>query len=86
MKQSSFRERKYSLVSNIPAKHKFATKDLTAGSQVMMYGVLVGKTSKPVRRGELAEPQQYSPRGSGVSRKVRRIQMDPARRRPLEGA
>src|SRR5229473_5357848 len=48
-----FSGEKYSLVSNIPAKHKFATKDLTAGSQVMMYGVLVGKTSKPVRRGEL---------------------------------
>src|SRR5437773_2332192 len=48
-----FSGEKYSLLSNVPAKHKFATKELPAGSQVMMYGVLVGKTSQPVRRGQL---------------------------------
>ncbi len=48
-----FSGEKYSLVSNVQAKHKFATKDLPAGSQVMMYGVLVGKTSQAVRRGQL---------------------------------
>src|SRR5947208_16962711 len=48
-----FSGEKYSVVSNVPAKHKFATKDLPAGSQVMMYGVLVGKTSQAVRRGQL---------------------------------
>ncbi len=44
---------KYSLVSKIPAKHKFATQDLSTGSEVIMYGVLVGKTFQPVRKGEL---------------------------------
>jgi altronate hydrolase len=44
---------RYSLVSNIPAKQKFSTEDLDANAAVRMYGVLVGKTSKPVRRGEL---------------------------------
>jgi altronate hydrolase len=44
---------KYSLVSNVPAKHKFATEDLPVAAPVTMYGVLVGKTSQPVRRGEL---------------------------------
>ncbi|HEY3131878.1 MAG TPA: altronate dehydratase family protein [Acidobacteriota bacterium] len=48
-----FSGEKYSVVSNVPAKHKFATKDLPAGSHVMMYGVLVGKTSQGVRRGQL---------------------------------
>lgn len=43
----------YTLVSSVPAKHKFATEDLPIGAKVMMYGVLVGKTFKPVRRGEL---------------------------------
>jgi altronate hydrolase len=43
----------YSLVSSIPAKHKFAMQDLALGGDVFMYGVLVGKTSKPVKRGEL---------------------------------
>ena len=48
-----FSGEKYSVVSNVPAKHKFATKDLPPGSHVMMYGVLVGKTSQAVRRGQL---------------------------------
>ena len=43
----------YSLISSIPAKHKFATEDLGVDSDVVMYGVLVGKTFKPVKRGEL---------------------------------
>ncbi len=43
----------YSLVSNVPAKHKFAAQDFSVGTSVIMYGVLVGKTLKPVRRGEL---------------------------------
>jgi altronate hydrolase len=44
---------KYPLVSTVPAKHKFATQDLPVGSEVIMYGVLVGKTFQPVRKGEL---------------------------------
>lgn len=43
----------YTLISSIPAKHKFATEDLPQGARVIMYGVLVGKTSQHVRRGEL---------------------------------
>ena len=43
----------YTLISSIPAKHKFALRDLAVGSNVVMYGVLVGKTTKPVKRGEL---------------------------------
>jgi altronate hydrolase len=48
-----FSGRSYPLLSNVPAKHKFATEDLAAGSEVIMYGVLVGKTFQPVRKGEL---------------------------------
>jgi altronate hydrolase len=44
---------KYSLGSRVPAKHKFATQDLPTGAAVIMYGVLVGKASQPVRKGEL---------------------------------
>jgi altronate hydrolase len=43
----------YSLTSRVPAKHKFATTDLPVGSSVIMYGVLVGKTFQPVRKGEV---------------------------------
>ena len=43
----------YTLSSNVPAKHKFATEDLEPGAAVVMYGVLVGKAVKPIPRGGL---------------------------------
>ena len=43
----------YDLRSDVSAKHKFATVDLPSGSDVIMYGVLVGKTMSDVHRGEL---------------------------------
>lgn len=41
------------LQDDIKAKHKFALHDLPAGSDVFMYGVLVGKTAAHVSKGEL---------------------------------
>jgi len=41
----------YTLIENIPAKHKFYTKDLAAGTEVIMYGVLVGTTTQDVKAG-----------------------------------
>ena len=43
--------RSYTLTSNVPAKHKFATEDLAVGAAVTMYGVLVGKAVKLVPKG-----------------------------------
>lgn len=43
----------YLLVSDVPVKHKFVTRDLAAGDQILMYGVLVGRAVEPLRRGEL---------------------------------
>jgi altronate hydrolase len=40
------------LVSDVPAKHKFATEGLGVGANIVMYGVLVGKAVQPIRRGE----------------------------------
>src|SRR5579864_614590 len=48
-----FDDRDYRLLSDVPAKHKFLTEDLPAGGDVIMYGVLVGKTSQALRRGDL---------------------------------
>ncbi len=42
----------YTLVSDIPAKHKFALRDFAVGDSVLMYGVLVGEACKPIRAGE----------------------------------
>ncbi len=42
----------YTLVSDVPVKHKFALQDFAVGDPIYMYGVLVGKPSKPIRAGE----------------------------------
>src|SRR5450432_1985771 len=41
----------YTLKENIPAKHKFYMQDSPAGSDVIMYGVLVGKTLVDITSG-----------------------------------
>lgn len=51
--QIIFDSQSYTLESNVPAKHKFATEDLASGAGVIMYGVLVGKAVEPIRRGGL---------------------------------
>src|SRR5579862_4404642 len=49
----SFLGSDYTLLSDIPAKHKFVTRDLVAGEQIIVYGGLVGTMSEPLRRGDL---------------------------------
>lgn len=47
----------YTLLNDIPAKHKFAIADIPESGDVIMYGVLVGKAVYPVRKGELITTQ-----------------------------
>jgi len=49
----SFEGEEYILQDNINAKHKFFTKDLNAGDEIIMYGVLVGKAQNFIPRGGL---------------------------------
>ncbi len=39
------------LTEEIPAKHKFNACDLAEGDPVIMYGVLIGKATRPIPRG-----------------------------------
>jgi altronate hydrolase len=48
-----FSGQSYLLLSDVPAKHKFLTQNLSAGEDVIMYGVLVGKATQNLQRGEL---------------------------------
>ena len=43
----------YVLKDDIKAKHKFFTTDLSAGDEVIMYGVLVGKAQYDIAKGSL---------------------------------
>jgi altronate hydrolase len=43
----------YLLLADVPAKHKFVTQDVSAGGDIIMYGVLVGHAMENLRRGDL---------------------------------
>ena len=63
-----FDDKEYVLLQDIPAKHKLFMEDMQQGQEVFMYGVLVGKTQFPVKKGDrmtientkhAAEPYAY---------------------------
>jgi altronate hydrolase len=51
--QIRFEGEMFGLVTDVPAKHKFATCDIPCGGIVIMYGVLVGESMEAIRRGEV---------------------------------
>jgi altronate hydrolase len=64
------KQQAYTLIEEIPAKHKFFLQDMQPGETVIMYGVLVGKTLQPVKAGSrmrtentghAAEPYDWKP-------------------------
>ena len=59
--QIEYAGKSYTLVSNVPARHKFAIEDLAVGHPVRMYGILVGKAVKPIPKGEQLEPSNVAP-------------------------
>ena len=48
----NFSDQTYVLITDVHAKHKFATEDLPVGGDLIMYGVLVGRARQPIRMGE----------------------------------
>jgi altronate hydrolase len=49
----NFSGHEHALVSDVPAKHKFATEEIPLGANIVMYGVLIGKAREPIRAGEV---------------------------------
>lgn len=68
-KQIQFNGSDLQLLKTIPAKHKFPVKDLQPGDPVIMYGVLVGKASKPILKGDLVSQQNVEHDTSGFHEK-----------------
>jgi len=58
------------LVSDVPAKHKFATDNLAAGDSVVMYGVGIGKAIVPIRRGEAITTENLRHHAGAVKEKT----------------
>ncbi|MGB4784384.1 MAG: altronate dehydratase family protein, partial [Candidatus Acidiferrum sp.] len=50
--QIDFSGRTFTLKTDVPAKHKFVTDDITPGRAVVMYGVLIGKATEAIGTGE----------------------------------
>ena len=49
----SFNEHKFTLIENVSAKHKFFIQNLSAGDDIIMYGVLVGKAQYDISQGQV---------------------------------
>jgi altronate hydrolase len=75
--QIPFDSQTYALVSDVPAKHKFATEDLPPGASVIMYGVLVGKAMAPIRRGELLTTRNLHHEAAGFHEKSEEYRWTP---------
>ena len=58
------------LETDVPAKQKFPTENLPVGAPVTMYGVLVGKSFRPVRRGELLTTGNIHHEATGYREKL----------------
>jgi altronate hydrolase len=50
--QVNYAGENYLLPRAIASKHKFVTEDLSTGDHIIMYGVLVGKATQPIKKGE----------------------------------
>jgi altronate hydrolase len=58
------------LVTDVPAKHKFATRALTGGDPVIMYGSPIGKAVVPIQRGEAITTQNVRHHAAAVNGKT----------------
>jgi altronate hydrolase len=72
-----FSESEFVLASDVPAKHKFVTADLAQGDRVVMYGVVVGKTMAPLRRGEAITTRNLHHDTLGFEEQRRQFQWAP---------
>lgn len=63
--QVHFGDQVYVLATNVPAKHKFAMEDFVPGSDVVMYGVLVGKARERIQKGEIINTRNTSHDAAG---------------------
>lgn len=58
------------LVNDIPAKHKFVTRDMNVQDEIIMYGVPVGKALSPIRVGAAITTQNVKHTSANYSGKT----------------
>lgn len=67
----------YTLVKDIKAKHKFAAVDFQDGDHIIMYGVIVGKASQPIRKGEVITTENVKHQSAKVEGKTATLGWNP---------
>ena len=73
----TYADQAYILTSDVPAKHKFATQNLSAGDDVVMYGVLVGKARERIQAGEVLTTRNVRHDASRYSESSRQYEWSP---------
>jgi altronate hydrolase len=63
----------YTMVENIPTKHKFATRNFAINDEIVMYGVLVGKATQFIPQGGLISTQNVKHSSHDFKEKKQRI-------------
>ena len=70
----SFNGASVTLTESIPAKHKFILNPLSPESDIIMYGVLVGKTTKPIPAGASINTHNVKHTASAFSGRRKRVE------------
>ena len=73
----TFNSNSYALETDVAAKHKFARENLAAGADVVMYGVIVGKATAPIRRGEAVTTKNIRHDAAAFAEKSREYVWNP---------
>jgi altronate hydrolase len=67
----------YTVVKDIKAKHKFAAVDFEDGDHIIMYGVIVGKANRFIRRGEVITTENVKHQSAKVVGKTDTLGWNP---------
>jgi altronate hydrolase len=69
----SFQNKEITVISDIKAKHKVALENFEIGDEIFMYGVLVGKASAIILKGEVLTTENVKHQSAKVTKKTNTI-------------
>lgn len=67
----------YTILKDIKAKHKFAAVDFEDGDHIIMYGVIVGKANRSIKKGEVVTTENVKHQSAKVEGKTEILGWDP---------
>jgi altronate hydrolase len=73
----AFEEKEIITATAVKAKHKIAEVDFAIGDSIYMYGVLIGKASQPIQKGEVITTSNVKHQSGKVSHKTETTSWNP---------